>query len=455
MDRLMVSVSGVRGTIGRTLTPQVACEFGSALATMLGAGATVVLGRDTRLSGPMIRSAVTAGLLGGGVDVVDLGVATTPGVALMTRRLGADGGVVITASHNPPAYNGMKFLQPSGVCLTAAEAGRLREIWQRGEFARADVDALGAERRDDGTHAAHVDAVCAVCDVEAIAAGRFKVVLDSINGAGCTVTPMLLERMGCDLVHLNGEPTGRFAHLPEPIAENLGGLCDAVAGGGADVGFAQDPDADRLAIVDENGRFLGEEYTLALSAAFMLRRQKGKLATNLVTSRMIDDLAAAAGCEVVRAPTGEANVVEAMEREGCFFGGEGNGGAIDPHVVPVRDSLVGIACLLAYMAETGRSVSELVGEIPAYVLVKTKLPCPAGVAPAVATATRKAFETRDAARFDDTDGLRVDLPDAWVSVRASNTEPIMRIFAEARDQATADALVAEVRAIADAEIAKV
>ena len=267
MDRLMVSVSGVRGTVGGTLTPLVARDFGFAFARMLGPGlpgrrrrprhgpypcqgdkpgGAVVLGRDTRPSGPMFRDAVSAGLLAGGVNVVDLGVVTTPGVALMTGRLRASGGVIITASHNPAEYNGIKFLQPTGTGLTAAGAGRLKSLWQGGDFDLPDEGEQGAQSSDATTHDAHVEAVCGVCDVAGVAGRHFKVVLDSINGAGCTVTPMLLARLGCEVVHINAEPNGQFAHAPEPVEENLAGLCEAVREHGAAVGFAQDPDADRL-----------------------------------------------------------------------------------------------------------------------------------------------------------------------------------------------------------------
>jgi len=452
-DRLMVGVSGIRGTVGGTLTPQVACDFGCAFGAMVGEGATVTMARDTRQSGPMIRSAVSAGLLGSGVSVVDLGVVSTPGASLMTRRLGADGGVIVTASHNPQAYNGIKFLQPGGGGLTAAMAGQLEEIRQGRRFSLADTAGVGGESRNDRTHEEHVDAVCGVVDADTIAAGRFKVVLDSINGAGCAVTPMLLKRLGCELVHVNGEPTGDFAHYPEPIEENLSGLCDAVHAGAAAVGFAQDPDADRLAIVDETGRFIGEEYTLALAAAFVLRHRKGKIATNLATSRMIDDVAAAAGCQVVRAATGEANVVEAMRREGCILAGEGGGGLIEPQVAPVRNSLVAIAYVLQYMAETNKTISQLVAAMPQYVMIKTKMPCPAEAVGDVLAELRKGFASREDARFNDVDGLRIDVPEGWLCVRASNTEPIMRISAEASERAAALHLVDEARRVADAILA--
>ena len=456
-DRLMVSVSGIRGTIGSTLTPRVACDFGLAYARMLRgndpARKSVVIGRDTRVSGAMIRSAVAAGLLAGGVDVVDLGVATTPGTALMASQLHADGGVIITASHNPPQYNGIKFLQPNGCCLPASAANDLKRLYEAGNFPLMPTDAIGTESRNSTVHGRHVDSVAAVCDVNLIASKRYKVVVDSINGAGCVVTPMLLGKLGCELVHLNGEPTGQFAHEPEPIEKNLEGLCQAVRKHKAAVGFAQDPDADRLVVVDENGRFIGEEYTLALATAFVLRHRKGNVATNLATSRMIDDIAAAAGAAVLRSPTGEANVVELMLREGCILGGEGNGGVIEPRVVLTRNSLVGMAYILQYMAETGKTLSELAAEIPAYTLLKTKFACPEGVAPAVAAAAKTEFASVAGAHFDERDGLRIDLPQGWVSVRASNTEPIMRIMAEARDTALAQRWVDQVRRIADAVIA--
>jgi len=453
MDRLMVGVSGVRGVVGGSLTPRVACDFGCAFGTMLGAGRTVVVGRDSRASGPMLRGAAVAGLLATGVDVVDLGLVSTPAAALMTARLGADGGAVITASHNPAEYNGMKFFRPTGTALAAAAAERLKEIWQSGRFALADHAGQGAESSHSGAAAAYVEAVCETCDVDAVSRRRFKVVLDSVNGAGCTASRMLLERLGCELVHLNGRPDGRFAHPPEPVEENLSELMEAVRSHGADVGFAQDADADRLAVVDEAGRFLGEEYTLALAAAFTFRRRRGPVATNLSTSRMVDDLAAAAGCEVVRAPTGEANVVDAMVREGCILGGEGGGGVIDPRVAGVRSSLSGIAMVLEYLAETRKTLGELVGEIPRYVMIKTKLPCPAGEAEKIVARAGQAFAGREGARLNDADGLRVDLPDRWVSVRASNTEPIVRIIAEAPRREDAEALVAKMRALAEQALA--
>jgi len=449
MDRLMVTVSGVRGIVGSTITPQIGLDFGYAFGTMLGAGKNVVIGRDSRPSGPEIQQAITAGLLAAGVNVTSLGVASTPAVALMTSKLAADGGVIVTASHNPSQYNGIKFLQPTGTGLTAEDAMKLKHIWEFGQFTLVDEDARGTESHDDTAPQRHLDDVLAICNIETISAKRFKVVLDSINGAGCVATPALMEKLGCELVHLNAEPDGNFAHDPEPIAENLTELCDAVRRNGAAVGFAQDADADRLAIVDENGRFIGEEYTLALAAAFVLSKRKGDIATNLSTSRMVDDLAAQSGCKVVRTPTGEANVIAGMLAGNCILAGEGGGGVIEPLVVPVRDSFVAIAYVLQYMAETGISLSGLVDKIPAYVMLKTKQPCPEGAIQKKIPATREAFSYQLEARLNDSDGLRIDFDDAWVSVRASNTEPIIRIMAEAPDADGAEALVAEVTEIAE------
>ena len=449
MDRLMVTVSGVRGVVGSTITAEVGRDFGYAFGTMLGAGKNVVIGRDSRQSGPELQQAITDGLLACGVNVTSLGVVSTPGVALMTGKLGADGGVIVTASHNPVQYNGIKFLQPTGTGLTAEDAMKLKGIWEAREFATVADEARGVESRDETAEQRHIEDVLAICDAEAIASKRFKVVLDSINGAGCIATADLMEKLGCELIHLNAEPTGDFAHNPEPVEENLGALQQAVIDNGAAVGFAQDADADRLAIVDENGKFIGEEYTLALAAAFVLSKRKGDIATNLSTSRMVDDLAAAAGCKVVRTPTGEANVVSGMLEGNCILAGEGGGGVIEPLVVPVRDSFTAIAYVLQYLAETGINLSELVRRIPSYVMLKTKRPCPIGAIEPIIAATSLAFSYQLEAKIDDSDGLRIDFDDAWVSVRASNTEPIMRIIAEAPSTSAAEALVAEVTEIAE------
>jgi phosphomannomutase len=283
-------------------------------------------------------------------------------------------------------------------------------------------------------------------DVLGISSRRYKVVLDSVNGAGCVATSTLLSKLGCSLVHLNATPDGRFAHEPEPTEKNLTGLAEEVRRQKADVGFAQDPDADRLAIVDETGKYIGEEYSLVLCAKWLLSRKAGVAVTNLSTSRMLDDVAAQNGSRVVRTPVGEAHVAAAMERENAVVGGEGNGGVIDPRVVPGRDSLVGMAYVLQLMAASGKRVSELVAEIPRYEMIKDKLTCPVESARRAVEAVKAHFVSE---KIDVQDGIRIDWADGWVHARASNTEPIMRIIGEARDRGVAEKRIAEIRGIVD------
>jgi phosphomannomutase len=444
---LMMSVSGVRGVVGETMTPTLATELGCAFGTLLGGG-TVVVGRDTRPSGPMVQNAVTAGLLAAGCDVVALEVASTPATALMVRERKAAGGVIITASHNPIIWNGIKFLTDEGLAPPPERARELFDLYERKAFKLADVEAIGTPVADDSAVVTHVNRVLGIVDRNRIAGVRLRVVLDSVNGAGGTEGRILLERLGCEVVHINAEPSGRFAHTPEPLAENVTGLCDVVQREKAACGFAQDPDADRLAIVDERGVFIGEEYTLALAARQAFITQPGPAAANLSTSRMIDDVAAEAGgpCKVHRSAVGEANVVAAMKANGCTIGGEGNGGVIDPRVVPVRDSLVAMGLVLELVATTGKSISQLVDEIPRYVMIKQKFECSKERIARVLDAVR---ERHAGDRVNDRDGVRVDFDDGWVHVRGSNTEPIIRIIAEAPATDRAEALIADVRAIAD------
>jgi phosphomannomutase len=394
----------------------------------------------------MVQQAYVAGLVSTGCDVVELGVVSTPGTAMMVRRLEAAGGTVITASHNPIEWNGIKFLTPDGLAPPPPQAEALYARWRERAFTRVEVHQLGTQTQDNSTHDQHVNAVLDVVNTQAIAAKRFKVVLDSVNGAGGTGGRRLLEALGCEIVHINAEPTGRFAHRPEPLAENLTQLCDAVREHRAVVGFAQDPDADRLALVDEKGRYIGEEYTLALVAKQMFAVKPGPAAANLSTSRMIDDLAAAAGCVVYRSPVGEANVVEAMRAHGCVVGGEGNGGVIDPRVVPVRDSFSAMALVLELLARTDRTLSGVVDEIPRYAMVKEKFEVDRARIDRVLAAVRDTFAGE---RIDDADGIRIDFDAGWVHVRPSNTEPIIRIIGEGRDADAAMALIGRIRAVTD------
>ncbi len=444
-ERLIISVSGMRGVVGENLTASVAADYGCAFGTFLEenyAGKkerlSVCVGRDSRPSGQELGSAVTEGLCAVGIDVIDLGIVTTPGVGIMLRELGCAGGVIVTASHNPGQYNGIKLLLGNGVAPPSDAAEQIKQYFFDKQFGLVDSSDCGKVTSDEQTDTTHIAKVLAIVDRGAIAAKRFKVVLDSVNGAGGRVTKKMLAELGCEVSAINDEPTGLFAHGPEPTAENLKGLCEIVKTEGAEVGFAQDPDADRLAIVDENGNYIGEEYSLALAAKYIFSKKTGKAATNLSTSRMIDDVAERAGGQVIRTAVGEANVAAAMFEHDCIIGGEGNGGVIDLRVGPVRDSLVGMALVLQLMAETGKTVSQLAGEIGGYYMSKDKFAADKSQAELILDLAKKTFA---GAKLDITDGCRFDFGDGWLHVRASNTEPVMRIIVEAKDRRTAEKYV--------------
>ena len=440
---LMVSISGVRGIVGQTLTPAIVLEFGQAYGDALGGG-RVVLARDSRPSGPLFEAAAAAGLMAAGCHVTRLGLVMTPTVGRAIRDGHYAGGLIITASHNPTEWNGVKFLDELGVAPDPAHLRRITDFRAAGgqhlpaQFGTETVDPQAGQR--------HVAAVLAARDVDLGALQGVRVVLDSINGAGGLHTPALLQSLGCEVIHINAEPNGQFAHRPEPLRENLGDLCAAVRQAHAGIGFAQDPDADRLAIVDEHGQYIGEEYTLALATQFVLARRPGPVAANLSTSRLVDDVAARFGVRVIRTPVGESHVARAMLANECVIGGEGNGGVIDPRICYVRDSLTAMSLVLQLLAATGKPVSQLVAELPRYTSVKQKYELPRDRIEAAVEAVTRSFADRQP---NTADGVRVDFPEGWVHVRASNTEPILRIIAEAASDAQAAALVARVRAAAD------
>ena len=448
---LMLSISGMRGLVGRSLTPPVAARYGAAVGSWLREitevdAPHVVIGRDSRPSGQSIGASVVAGLAAVGCRVTDLGIVTTPTTAIMIGRAGADGGVVVTASHNPIEWNGIKTLRADGVAPPPDQAGQIIERFKHDDLDWVDVDRIQPLARDDCGNDTHVAMLIERMDVEAIRQRKLKVVLDSVHGAGGPATAQLLAALGVECMHLYGEPTGRFPHMPEPTEENLRGLGAAVTEHGADLGLAQDPDADRLAIVDEAGRYIGEEYTLALTAYHVLSREPGAAVANLSTSRMIDDIAALCGGAVHRSAVGEANVADVMRQVGAVIGGEGNGGIMWPDMIHVRDSLSGIALVLELLAHSGLRISQLTEKFPRYTILKSKLPIAEGMA-------ERAIEQLSARyadqQIDLQDGIRIDWPSAWAHVRPSNTEPILRIIAEASDRATAEQLVGEVRATMD------
>ncbi len=450
-DQLIISVSGMRGTIGDSLTASTALEYGCAFGTYLKESnpksrLAVCIGMDSRPSGQMIKSAVTAGLTGVGVNVVDLGLVTTPCVGISVKELGCAGGVVITASHNPIQYNGIKLLLGSGIAPPPKTAAKIKQYFSDRNFAHADSTCCGKVTSDNHADSRHIAKVLAIVDKELITAKKFKVVLDSVNGAGGRVTKKLLAELDCEVSAINDEPTGMFSHGPEPTADNLRDFCKVVETKGDDVGFAQDPDADRLAIVDERGTYIGEEYSLALAAKYIFSKRAGQAATNLSTSRMIDDIAGKANGQVIRTPVGEANVASAMLQHDCIIGGEGNGGVIDLRVGPVRDSLVGIALVLQLMAETRKTISCLVSEISGYYMSKDKFTADHNQAQQIFTSAKKAFA---GAKIDSTDGYRFDFDDGWLHIRTSNTEPIMRVIVEAKNQETTQKYIDVVSKIRD------
>jgi len=434
---LIISISGLRGIVGENLTPAVAADYACAFGTYLKKSRPtkksrleVCLGRDSRTSGQMLSSAVAAGLCSAGLDVVDLGIVPTPSIGVMVRQLGCDGGVVVTASHNSIEYNGIKLLLADGMAVRAEQAAEIKRRFLQKDFTAVGSLDCGKVALNFQTYATHIEKVLGIIDRDTIAAKKFRVVLDSVNGAGGPVGKKLLAQLGCESIVVNEEPSGLFEHPAEPTAENLTALCEIVKGKKADVGFAQDPDADRLAIVDENGTYIGEEYTLALAAMCVLAERRGDVATNLSTSRMVDDIANKAGVKVIRTPVGEVNVATAMVEKQCVIGGEGNGGVIDLRVGPIRDSLVGMALILHLMARTGKTISRLVGEIGGYCMLKEKFAADKSLADRIIAEAKKLWPD---ATINTCDGCRFDFEDGWLHLRASNTEPVMRVIVETKD----------------------
>jgi len=436
LDTLMISISGIRGIVGESLTPEVITRFALAFGTLVKGG-KVVVGRDTRQSGLMIKHGVFMGLISTGCQVVDLDICTAPSCSMMVQELGASGAVMITGSHNPIEWNALKFMNSRGDILNETEGRELLDLYYGGDFAKASWNSLVPVREDYSTAEKHIARVLAVTDADKIRKANIKVVLDSCNGAGSVITPMLLARMGCEVVKIHCVPDGLFPHNPEPLFVNLGDLCTKVQLEQADVGFAQDADADRLAIVDEKGHYLGEEYTLALAADYALARRPGPMAINMSTSRANEEIAARYGCPIYRTKVGEANVAEKMRQSACVIGGEGNGGVIDPRIHYVRDSLAAIALALSALAEEGKPLSRIVSHLPQYHMVKLKVECHRDLAARLIEKVRQAHPD---GRADTLDGLRIDWDDSWVHVRPSNTEPAVRVIAEAKTKKKAQAI---------------
>ncbi len=424
---LIVSVSGIRGIIGQSLTPAAALAFASALGAHTGGG-RIVLGRDGRPSGIMLRHAILAGLSAAGCEVHDVAVASTPTVGLAVRALKAAGGIQITASHNPAEWNGLKLFGPDGRVLSASEGRKIQELFERGEQRCVSWDALGKVHDYRKADEEHCDRVLELVEVECIRAAGLRAFVDGNGGAGGPLARRLLQALGVEAVCRACDGDGVFLHEPEPTATNLRDIGPLVAQSCAAIGFALDPDSDRLAILDEQGRYIGEELTLALAARFRLSQQRGPVVVNMSTSRVTEDVAARYGCRCERSAVGEANVADRMIEIGAVLGGEGNGGVIDPRVGYVRDPFIGMALVLNLVAETGKKLSELVAELPIYHIVKDKYTVSREGLPQLFEAVAARWPEAAANRLD---GLRLDWADRWVHVRPSNTEPIVRVIAEA------------------------
>ena len=451
VEGLMVGVSGIRGRVGAALTPEVVARYAAAFGAWSIANnpsRSIVVGRDSRVSGPMFHRIVVGTLQLVGCDVIDIGLTTTPGCQLAVEYHHAAGGLMLSASHNPIEWNALKCIGSSGLFLEASEGAAMRALVETGT-PHATWDAIGTVTQDDGVAERHIESVLAIpyVDAAAIRARKFKVALDCVRGAGATIMPALLERLGCEVVGMNMEPDGRFPREPEPIPANLREFEKFVAKSGADIGFAVDPDVDRLALVSDEGKAVGEDYTLALAARLVLRHRTGPIVTNLSTSLLVDDVAREAGVEAVRAPVGEVNVAVRMRELHAPIGGEGNGGVILPEVHLGRDAPIGAALLLQLLVEEGRPLSAIVASLPRYVIVKDKLDRPNASLDTVYAALRSAFPD---AVVDLQDGLRLSWPDRWVHVRPSGTEPIVRVIAEGPDEGSAKELVRRSREPLDA-----
>lgn len=454
---LIKSISDIRGTIGglpgEGLSPVDIVKFTAAYATFIrktspNGSNVIVVGRDARVSGPMVSSVVVATLCAMGFDVVNIGLASTPTTEIAVVAEKADGGIIITASHNPAQWNALKLLNGNGEFLNDAEGKEVLRIAEDGGYSFAEVGGLGNEYVNNTYNRRHIEQVLALplVDCEAIAKADFTVAVDAVNSVGGVVIPQLLRALGVkNIVELNCEPTGRFAHTPEPIPENLTQISDLMRSGKADVGFVVDPDVDRLAIVMENGEMFVEEYTLVAVADYVLSNTPGATVSNLSSSRALRDVTERHGCSYSASAVGEVNVTTEMKRTGAVIGGEGNGGVIYPEAHYGRDALVGVALFLTLLAKSGKKVSELKATYPAYAIAKNKIELTPGIdVDAILQEVKKMYS---AEKVTDIDGVKIDFADSWVHLRKSNTEPIIRIYSEAHTMEQADALADKIKAV--------
>ncbi len=458
---LIKSISGIRGTIGGVvgdnLTPVDAVKFASAYGTFLKNNSkkeklTVVVGRDARISGPMIHNLITHTLIGLGIDIIDLGLSTTPTVEIAVPLENADGGIILTASHNPKQWNALKLLNEKGEFLSAKEGELILQIAEDEAFIFSEVDDLGTITENDAYMDIHIDEVLnlPLVDAEAVAKRKYKVVVDAVNSSGGIIIPKLLELMGVEVVKLYCEPNGHFPHNPEPLKEHLGDICKLVLEEKADFGIVVDPDVDRLAFISNDGEMFGEEYTLVACADYVLSKTPGNTVSNMSSSRALRDITNNHNGNYQASAVGEVNVVELMKATNAIIGGEGNGGIIYPELHYGRDSLVGVALFLTYLANQEKTVAELRASYPQYYMSKNKIELTPQIdVDAILIAMTEKYKSEDITTID---GVKIDFAENWVHLRKSNTEPIIRIYTEAQTQDLADALalriIAEIKAIA-------
>jgi phosphomannomutase len=458
---LIKSISGIRGTIGGVvgdnLTPVDAVKFASAYGTFLKNNSkkdklTVVVGRDARISGPMIHNLITNTLIGLGIDIIDLGLSTTPTVEIAVPLEKADGGIILTASHNPKQWNALKLLNEKGEFLSAKEGELILQIAEDEAFTFSEVDDLGIITENDAYMDIHIDEVLnlPLVDTEAVAKRKYKVVVDAVNSSGGIIIPKLLELMGVEVVKLYCEPNGHFPHNPEPLKEHLGDICKLVIEEKADFGVVVDPDVDRLAFISNDGEMFGEEYTLVACADYVLSKTPGNTVSNMSSSRALRDITNKHNGTYQASAVGEVNVVELMKASNAIIGGEGNGGIIYPELHYGRDSLVGVALFLTYLANQEKTVAELRASYPQYYMSKNKIELTPQIdVDAILIAMTEKYKSEDITTID---GVKIDFAENWVHLRKSNTEPIIRIYTEAKTQDQADALalriIAEIKAIA-------
>ena len=439
MKPLKIGITGVRGIVGETFTPEVAVGFAQAFATYLDSGRILVC-RDTRLSGPMVRSAVVAGLLAAGCEVIDLGICPTPSLQLAVTWLEADGGIAVTAGHNPSPWNALKFVRDDGLYLSALQAEELLDIFHQGEFAKAGWNKIqpAIQHQDPIEH--HIELLTNAFDTASIKARHLKVAVDCCNGACSRLIPRWLAELGCQILAINDDPNGTFPHRPEPTPETMAQLSAVVKAGHADIGFAHDADGERLGIVTELGHALSEESTLALATRIRLEQSAGAIVTNVSTTGAIEQIAARYGGSVVRTQVGQTYISETMLEHDAVLGGEGSGGVTVPQVHLTHDSAAAVGLILEGLARSGQRVSEIIEQLPGLVMLKHNLSVEPNRLYSVLQDFRVAIE-REQLAYDLTDGIRVDLPQGWIHVRASNTESMIRIIVESEDATNARRLL--------------